>query len=360
MPLSLLEIENLRPFEKVFLAPDTRLNVFVGPNASGKTSILEAIHLLGTGRSFRTPQLDQLIRHTTPLFLVSGFYQETHVSSTRLAVQRSPGKISVHAGNDKHPTASSLARIFPLQIISPDNHFQFMSSARYRRGILDWGVFHVEPDFHHQWVRFQRALQQRNAGLKQAWTSAACFAWDPDLVAAAEKIHYYRTQFLSLWGPRFKYYCQELLGNNHGEIVFKQGWNPELSLAHSLQNDRERDRQRHITHSGPQRADISVNFFQQPARISASHGQQKLLIMALRLSQLALFAEITKRPCVVLVDDLAAELDPVHRRLLMKLFACLPLQIFVTANEDGVISTQGWSSHKVFHVEQGKVQEIAL
>ena len=189
MPLSLLVVENFRPFEKVSLTPDDHLNLFVGRNASGKTSILEAIHLLGTGRSFRTPQLDQLMHHTTPFFLVSGLYQEPSCSSTRLAVQRSPGKTHAHAGNDKHATASSLARIFPLQIISPDNHFQFMNSARYRRGILDWGVFHVEPDFHHQWARFQRALQQRNAGLKQARVSAACFAWDPELVAAAEKIH---------------------------------------------------------------------------------------------------------------------------------------------------------------------------
>ena len=358
MPLTLLEVENFRPFEKISLTPDAHLNLLIGCNASGKTSVLEAIHVLGTGRSFRTSQPDQLIRHTTPSFLVSGLYHETPIPEVRLAVQRTPEKTQVHVGSDNRATASTLARILPLQIISPDSHFQFMSNARHRRGILDWGVFHVEPDFYLQWVRFQRALQQRNAGLKQRLAPAACFAWDPELLAAAEKLHLYRTQFLTVWNPRFKHYCRELLGSDQAELEFKQGWDPQLNLAQGLQKDRTRDIQKSTTHSGPHRADIGVIFLQQAARISASHGQQKLLIMALRLSQLELFTEMTTRPCVVLVDDLAAELDPLHRQQLMKVFARMSLQIFVTANEAGIIDTHGWPSHKVFHVEQGKVREI--
>ena len=358
MPLTLLEVENFRPFPKITLAPDPNLNLLIGRNASGKTSILEAIHVLGTGRSFRTPQSDQLIRHTTASFLVSGLYHETHVPEIRLAVQRSQEKTQVHAGSDKRASAATLAHILPLQIISPDSHFQFMSNARHRRGILDWGVFHVEPDFYPQWTRFQRALQQRNAGLKQRLAPAACFAWDPELLAAAEKLHQYRTQFLAAWTPRFKHYCQELLGTDQAEIEFKQGWDLQLDLVQALQKDRGRDVQKSTTHSGPQRADIGIIFLQQAARISASHGQQKLLIMALRLSQLALFTEMTARPCLVLVDDLAAELDPPHRQQLMRVFARMSLQIFVTANEAGVIDVAGWTSHKVFHVEPGKVQEI--
>ena len=359
MPLTLLEVENLRPFQKIVVAPDPHLNLLVGRNASGKTSILEAIHVLGTGRSFRTPQLDQLIRHTTLSFLVSGHYHEPPIPEVRLAVQRTQEKTQVHAGNDKRATASTLARILPLQIISPDSHFQFMSNARHRRGILDWGVFHVEPDFYYQWSRFQRALQQRNASLKQRLAPAACFAWDPELLAAAEKLHQYRTQFLAVWRPRFKHYCQELLGSDQAEIEFKQGWDVHVSLAQALQKDRVRDIQKSITHAGPQRADIGVIFLQQAARISASHGQQKLLIMALRLSQLALFTEMTHRPCLVLVDDLAAELDPLHRQQLMTVLARMSLQIFVTANEAGIIDVNSWPTHKVFHVEREKVQEIS-
>ncbi len=358
MPLTLLEVENLRPFQKITIVPDANLNLLIGCNASGKTSVLEAIHVLGTGRSFRTPQLDQLISHTTSSFLVSGLYHETHIPEVRLAVQRNQEKTHVHAGGDKSATASTLARILPLQMISPDSHFQFMSNARHRRGILDWGVFHVEPDFHYQWARFQRALQQRNASLKQRLAPAACFAWDPELLAAAEKLHHYRTQFLVAWNPRFKHYCQELLGSDQAEIEFKQGWDLQLGLAQVLRNDHARDIQKSTTHSGPQRADIGIVFLQQAARISASHGQQKLLIMALRLSQLELFTQMTTRPCLVLVDDLAAELDPLHRQQLMKVFARMSLQIFVTANEAGVIDIHSWPTHKVFHVEQGKVQEI--
>ena len=177
MPLTLLEVEHFRLFEKIRLAPALRLNLIVGHNASGKTSLLEAIHLLGTGRSFRTTLLNQLIRHSSPAFLVSGQFYDDGVPATRLALQRDTQHSRFSLGGSPQPSASLLARTLPLQIISPDSHFQFFTNTRHRRGILDWGVFHVEPDFYGHWMRYQRTLNQRNAALKARQLPKACFAW---------------------------------------------------------------------------------------------------------------------------------------------------------------------------------------
>jgi DNA replication and repair protein RecF len=355
MPLTLLEVADFRPFLHTRIDPDPRLNLIIGRNASGKTSLLEAIYVLGTGRSFRTTHLDQLIRQSTSSFLVSGIYQDADLGQTRLAIQRDQGLTQISAGGTKQSSASALARLLPLQVISPDSHFQFFTQTRHRRGILDWGVFHVEPDFYTQWLRYQRSLSQRNAALKRHQDPQACFAWDPELIEAGELLHAYRSVFLQEWTPRLQRYCGYLLGIDDVDIVLKQGWDPNTTFAQTLLRDRSRDFQKATTHSGPHRADISLHLQKQPARISASHGQQKLLAIALRLAQLELFSEKTSRHCVVLIDDLGAELDLNHRRLLMDVLRGLPLQVFVTATEVDHIDTRGWASYKVFHVEHGQM-----
>jgi DNA replication and repair protein RecF len=357
MPLTLLEVENLRVFEKFRLAPDLRLNLIIGPNASGKTSLLEAIHLLGTGRSFRSTHLNQLIRQSAPSFLVSGLFHDVGIPAIRLALQRDPQHSRFSVGGSPQASASSLARTLPLQIISPDSHFQFFSSSRHRRGILDWGVFHVEPDFYPQWLRYQRALNQRNASLKARQPPKACFAWDPELTESGERLHGYRHQFLEAWNIRFQHYCLELLGTSETEIGFRQGWDPATGFTEALLKERGRDAQTGTTHSGPHRADLSLSFSGQTTRVSASHGQQKLLVIALRLAQMEIFTQRTTRHCVVLLDDLAAELDPLHRQQLMRTLSGMSLQVFVTATEPGLVETQGWITHKVFHVERGLLEE---
>lgn len=357
MPLTLLEVQNLRLFEKFRFTPDLHLNLIVGRNASGKTSLLEAIHLLGTGRSFRTTHLNQLIRYTTPSFLVSGLFDDEGVPAIRLALQRDSQHSRFSLGGSPQPSASALARTLPLQIISPDSHFQFFTNTRHRRGILDWGVFHVEPDFYVQWVRYQRALNQRSAALKAHQLPKACFAWDPELVESGEQLQGYRRQFLEEWNVRFQHYCFHLLGTSATEIELKQGWDPGASLDQTLHKERGWDLQSGTTHSGPHRADVALSFSGQPARISASHGQQKLLVMALRLAQMEIFTQKTRRHCVVLVDDLAAELDQIHRQQLMHTLANMSLQVFITATEAGLVDTQGWLSHKVFHVERGALEQ---
>ena len=357
MPLTLLEVENLRLFEKFRLTPDLHLNLIVGRNASGKTSLLEAIYLLGTGRSFRTTHLNQLIRNTTTSFLVSGLFLDEGVPSTRLAMQRDSLQTRFSVGGTTQPSASSLARTLPLQIISPDSHFQFFTNTRHRRGILDWGVFHVEPDFYIQWSRYQRALKQRNAALKARQSPKVCFAWDSELVNSGEKLQNYRQLFFIEWNTRFQDYCFDLLSISAVNLEFRQGWDPDTSLDQALHRERSRDTHAGTTHSGPHRADISLSFSGQSARIGASHGQQKLLVIALRLSQMAIFIQKTSRHCVVLVDDLAAELDKVHRQQLMTTLSNMSLQVFVTATEPGLVETKDWPSHKVFHVERGTPEE---
>lgn len=354
MSLVSLELQNIRIYERTRLEPNPHLNLISGANASGKTTLLEAIYLLGTGRSFRTAQADQLRRNGSSDLRVVGKLHKDGGETVRLGLVHSIDgrKMSINGLEQKQ--VSSLALHLPLQVISPDTHYDFQQNAKHRRGVLDWGLFHVEPDFTKLWTRFQRILQQRNAALKDRSQIKARHAWDDELVETGEKLHAARASLTAQLRPHFQSCCQQLLGENHHvDLILESGWDSEAGFAASLYQDRERDSARGFTHSGPQRADLQISLNAQASRVGASHGQCKMLVIALRLAQIRYLFESRNRNCCLLIDDLAAELDPEHRARLTGFLASLPIQVFVTATESSLIDRESWSSHKTFHVEHG-------
>jgi len=356
MSLVSLELWNIRIYERTKLEPNPHLNLISGANASGKTTLLEAIYLLGTGRSFRTAQTDQLGRNGSPDLSVVGRLRKDDGETVRLGLVHSIAGRRMSINGLEQKQASNLALHLPLQVISPDTHYDFQQNAKHRRGVLDWGLFHVEPDFNKLWIRYQRILHQRNAALKDRSQIKARHAWDDELVEVGEILHAARAKLIAQLQPHFQSCCQQLLGNHHHvDLVLESGWNGEAGFGASLHQDRERDSARGFTHSGPQRADLQIVLNAQASRVSASHGQYKMLVIALRLAQIRYLFESKKRNCCLLIDDLAAELDPEHRARLTGFLASLPIQVFVTATESSLIDRDSWLSHKTFHVEHGVV-----
>jgi DNA replication and repair protein RecF len=356
MPLVSLELHNFRIYEHIQLEPDRHLNLISGANASGKTSLLEAIYLLGTGRSFRTTQIEQLRRTGSPDLSVVGKLQEEGGDSARLGLAYSSDGRRISLNGLEQRQVSSLALHLPLQVISPDTHYDFQQNAKYRRAVLDWGLFHVEPDFLGLWNRYQRTLHQRNAALKARIQLNARYAWDEELVETGEKMHAARTRQVEQLRPHFRSCCQQLLGENHKvDLILESGWDDKGSFGERLHLDRTRDNARGFTHSGPQRADLQISLNEQGSKQVASHGQYKILVIALRLAQIRYLLESKNRSCCLLIDDLPAELDLEHRAQLTQLLSNLPVQAFITTTESSLIDRESWSSYKTFHVEQGVV-----
>lgn len=359
MPLIYLEIQNIRIYEHARLAPDPQLNLIVGNNASGKTSLLEAIYLLGLGRSFRTNQIEQLQKRDGRGLSVHGEVGEPGAQThNQLGFVHSEQGRRVTINGLAQKQISALTQHLPLQAISPDTHYEFRNSARHRRGVLDWGLFHVEPDFLDLWGRYQRTLHQRNAALKIAAPAKSRQVWDEELASTGEALHAKRSALITRLKTDYQFCCQELLGSGYqGNLIFDSGWSEGKSLAECLGQDAARDRARGFTHSGPHRADLRVELQAGSTLLAASHGQYKLLVIALRLAQIRNFVGTGQRHCCLLIDDLAAELDPEHRARLTRFLSRLPVQIFVTATEASQIERRSWPSHKAFHVEQGRIEE---
>lgn len=357
MHLAELAIENLRCLEKAELEFGLGTNVLFGANGAGKTSVLEAVYLLGRGRSFRTRLNERLVRHGEPRSRVLGRLQSEH-RSHRLGVEvrrggaAKGGTVGRLDGSDVRSLAD-LALTFPVQAIDPDAHKLIEDSAARRRRWLDWVVFHVEPGFSGFWMRYQRALQQRNAALRAGMGVHA--AWDPELVRDGEAMTAARERVALALHPYWSALAAELTGVEI-TLNFHAGWDRQVSLEESLQAMARRDAERRVTHWGPHRAEVVLQVRGRPAREVLSRGQQKLAAVALQLCQLEyLKTEFGLRP-TLLLDDPSAELDQRRLESFLRRIRALDTQTIVAVlDRDTPLLV---APERVFHVEQGRVFRV--
>lgn len=354
MALASLEIWNLRAIEHAAVSLHPTRNVFVGENASGKTTVLEAIHLLATAKSFRPGPVNAWLRSGQSGWRVAGRVVDASGQTHTLGVEREGGRRVLRIDSQDQPSMAALAECLPVQILTPESHYAFLSDPAERRRALNWGLFHVEPEFLATWRHYQRALQQRNAALRARAGIREFTAWDRELIDAGERLTQWRVQYVEQWGSAFQRLSDDLLGPG-ARLSLSPGWPDGERWEDALLRTRESDRHVGYTQLGPHRADIKMEWEAAAARWRGSHGQQKLLVFAARLAQTQIIAARAGRMTTLLIDDLAAELDRERRARIFTLMASLPAQALVTAIEpDPALET--WPDFALFHVEQGALR----
>lgn len=327
-----------------------RLNLIHGPNGSGKTSILEAVFLVGRGRSFRTRHTDQLIsRRASCLQLFAQTIQPAH--RIGFEYRRNESYAARLDGGDVRSLAELPAAFF-VEVIDPEIHRLVEGAPGERRRWLDWGVFHVEHGFLEHWLRFSRALRQRNAALKQG---ADPTPWNAEIAVHGEQVALMRGHWFESVHPFLTEAVQRLSGLEL-EWSYHRGWSAERSLAEALTEGLERDKARGSTLTGPQRADVHLRVDGKAAKESLSRGQQKLIAAAMVLALLRRLRERQTTPPTLLLDDPAAELDSQRLAALVHLVAELNCQLIITSL-DPDLQIFG-HPERVFHVEHGAVQRL--
>jgi DNA replication and repair protein RecF len=201
MPLGSFRAERFRCLTEVELELDPSANLFIGPNASGKTSLLEAAFFLSRGRSFRSRRREALIAHGQEDFLVAGV-SVGGVGPKPLGVRATRADTDWHVDGAVATGIADLAEQFPAQVIDPEVHKLLEEGPSRRRRFLDWGVFHVEQNFLATWRRYHLALRQRNAALKQNASDDDLAAWERELGTCGEALAAQREAYLArLAGP---------------------------------------------------------------------------------------------------------------------------------------------------------------
>jgi DNA replication and repair protein RecF len=326
--LSRLQVTDFRCLQSAELQPDPHFTLISGPNASGKTSLLEAIYVLGRGRSFRTQRLEHLIRHRSERFVV---FAEVVTSTRRvpMGVEGSRKGIRAQIDGDRPSSLAELALFLPVQIIDPEVHHLIEEGPSRRRRFLDWGVFHVEQSFVGHWQRYQQVLKQRNAALKARQPKAVVSVWDSDLVRSGELLGAARARYVSLLSTTAALIGRNLLGMELS-LSYRSGWLNGQDMAEALQQSWSHDLEAGATQVGPHRAELGIRLDGMPVKDRISRGQQKLLAAALLIAQIKLFPEGSHVQPTLLLDDPAAELDDERLTNLIREVSSQSVQLIVT------------------------------
>lgn len=394
-----LQISYLRNLTQVNLSP-AACNVIIGANGSGKTSLLEAIFLLSRGKSFRHHQPKRYIQHHQDTVTV---YARLNDGST-LAIQKQADASTVLRLNQTTVyNQSILTEQLPTLLIDPSTMDMLEQGSASRRQLLDWLAFHMKQGFHPQWVAYQRLLKQRNSLLKKTRhltqvQLAELRSWDKGLSSHAALIHHYRERIFAEWQPYFADSVAQLLPSYAEQLSlsYNAGYDTSVALDVQLNERLEQDLQLGYTRIGNHRADMHVHWrsgasvemnarqteitpaaeihdkrpvLKEQAANVLSRGEKKLLITALRLSQLPLLLDTAKSDVasshnlqprntpVVLLDDITAELDDRAIKILLSTLSQLPCQVFMTSLTDDIVPLvlALWSEPNMFHVKQGQV-----
>lgn len=332
MPLVRLDISHVRNLSSVRFEPSPHVNVIIGENGSGKTSVLEAIHLLSFGRSFRSHKHKTYIQHENEHCVVFAQLHQEQSNSVPVGLQRHrDGKIEVHIQGQRAQSVVELAERLPVQLINPDAFRLLEGAPSIRRQFIDWGVFHFDGEFIRAWRGWQKALKQRNTLLRRGKISPSLLAaFDQELIRLGEQVNTSRKSYVERLTPYFLKVLALLNADLTVSLQFFQGWDSQKTLQMAVESGRERDIELGYTHTGPQRADLRVKAETGDALDTLSRGQQKLVVSALKIAQGQLLIDMG-RPLVFLVDDLPAELDANHRQKLCRLLESLNSQIFITS-----------------------------
>ena len=363
MALTQLNIDHVRNLQQVRLRELQGVNVFSGPNGSGKTSVLESIHLLGMARSFRGNSVKPLIAHGEESCTVYGLTAGPGPAMSLGVRRERSGDAQIKVGGKPVRAVAELAEQLPLQVITSGSFELLTGPPAARRQFLDWGVFHVEQFFFSQWQRFQRCIKQRNNLLRRGKISTQELSvWTRDLVIAGTAVSDYRKGYFEELAPRFKAIMRLLSPTlDELDLHYRQGWDRRLSYEEALRQGENADREQGYTHAGPQRADIRVTVGGYVAADTLSRGQQKLAVCAMKLAQGQMMSELKQGQCTYLIDDLPSELDDQHASLVCDQLASMDAQVFITCVKPEEIRVV-WpkdQSFGLFHVEQGTVQPQA-
>jgi DNA replication and repair protein RecF len=347
--LQAIKCTNFRCLPAIEFQPGPSYTLICGANASGKTSILEAIAYLARGRSFRGATPQDLVRYGCKEFVLFGRV-DTGSRQAALGVRNGRAGLEIHIDGQTATGASELAQLLPLQVIDPDVHDLVAGGPELRRRYLDWMAFHVEPGYLDTWRRFRRALRQRNAALKAGAGHAGLAGWNKEFAQLAQEVHEARLRVVDIVVPVLVEHGGALLGSGVA-LEYQRGWPAGKSLEECLHTPSEREWQTGSTQAGPQRADLRLAYDEHRARKRVSRGQQKLLACALILAAAEVVQTQLGKPLVLLLDDPAAELDRESLKKLMAVVAGLGSQVIATALDPAMALFP--EAPRLFHVEQG-------
>ena len=363
MRVKSLSLKNFRNYEQASITPDSGVTVFTGPNAQGKTNILEALHLCCLGRSHRTARDEELIRWGADSARVQILTQQldgTHEVTILLSRTQKKKKL-VRIGARQAERIGELFGHVCGVLFSPEDLSIVKDGPAERRRFLDMQLSQLRPQYFYSLQRAVRTLNQRNALLKEIARHPSLLPtldmWDEQLARVGAEIAQSRRQAIAFLDEEARR-AHASLTDGREELrlwyISQTVDAPDAAeqLLGRLRAARSEDLRRMTTTVGIHRDDMGVTINGKEARTFASQGQQRSAVLSLKLAQLEMAAKETGEAPILMLDDVMSELDPQRRRQLIERID--RVQTFVTCTD--LSDLAGARQGTVYHVENGTLR----
>lgn len=331
-----LRLQNFRSYGDSSFELSPGVNIVVGPNASGKTNLLEALLVLARGSSYRAKDTE-LIRFGRPWTRLDIHLEDGGQRTVK--VVREPAA-KTHELDRKILKRLTMAHTLPVVLFEPEDLRLLSGGPERRRDYLDDLLEQTEPGYGTVRRQYRRALAQRNSLLKQGGSRTQIFPWDVRLSELAGQIARARSRLVTELNKDIGKLYRELSGTKiKVSLEYRTRWPAdqyETGLLKELESSLQLDLARGFTGAGPHREDLSVQFGDRPAAEVASRGEVRTAVLALKILELHLVEKLRGQPPLLLLDDVFSELDGKRRHALTDHLSSY--QTFITTTDaDAVV-----------------------
>ena len=367
MRLLRLTIRDFRNLAAVDLEPSPRATILLGENGQGKTNLLEAIYFLATLKPLRAGRLAELIRFGEPRAQVAADFDGPG-GIRRAAVQVEAGGRTAFLDGKPQDRLDVYFEGLAAVCFAPDDLLLVKAGPEGRRRFLDRAAFNRWPAVLGEVREFVRALRARNAALRTAPPEVEASFRGP-LVRSAAHLIVRRLALLDELGPRLSAAFAEISGPGAPGALLTyraaaglrtDGSEHDIAarLGDLLAQRVERDRDRGYTSVGPHMDDLVLALDGRGARHYGSQGQQRALVLALKIAEIENLRSALGRPPLLLLDDVSSELDPAKNRYLLAYLSALPAQVFLTSTDRRLLEPAAGPETAFFRVEKGALEPI--
>lgn len=366
MHIEELIFNNYRNYSQLNINLHSKMNVFVGKNAQGKTNILESIYLLSTGKSHRSSKDQEMIKWGQENAFVKGnIIVENKRKVIEIGLSKSQKKKIKVNGVALKKIGDLLGQVHTV-LFSPEDLKLVKEGPSERRNFLDQEISNLRPRYYYSLIEYHKILQQRNSLLKRMKMESSLrdtlYVWDQQLIESGSKIVLTRIYFLKKINQIAKKLHEEITDNLEKLELFYQSTilsnkedikNIRDVFQEKLRKNKDIDIQRGTTTIGPHRDDIKINVNQIDIRSFGSQGQQRTAALSLKLSIFELiYSEIGEYP-ILLLDDVMSELDENRQKKLMNNLKSV--QSFITCTDLGFLEKIYPLENQIYRVNNGEV-----
>ena len=340
MILKSITLTNYKSFSAKTVDFDPKINCFIGPNGTGKSNVLDAIYHLSFGKSYFNPISSQNIKHGEDFFAIKGSYKNESKEEVVIINFKKNDKKVIKRNNKKYEKFSDHIGFIPLVIISPSDRNLIAEGSDIRRKFIDSVISQSDKKYLENLINYNKILTQRNSLLKlifknKNFDKQTIQVYDSQLESIGEKIHMKRKMFLNDFIPVFKDKYKSI-SNNNEDVDIRYKTDLEFDkLSVLLQENIEKDMFLQYTSKGVHKDDLVFNINDYSVKKFGSQGQQKSLLIALKLAQFDFLKSQNKNNPILLLDDIFDKLDKNRVKQIINLVSADDFgQIFISDTDE--------------------------